>query len=58
MNFKLKSPQKTVLLLLPLVVAVAEAKKAGGKPQVHLDIPNEAQLTEEFNKDPSSKSAD
>ena len=38
-------------LLLPLIVVMAEAKKPGGKPQVHLEIPNENQLNEESNLD-------
>lgn len=50
MNFKLLGRQRTVLLLLAAcAITTADAKKAGGKPQVHLEIPNDNQLSEEYN---------
>ena len=46
MKFKLLGRQRTVLLLLSaFAIATADAKKAGGKPQVHLGIPDETLLS-------------
>jgi hypothetical protein len=48
MKFKLLGRQRTVLLLLSaFAIANADAKKAGGKPQVHLEIPDETLLSQE-----------
>ena len=46
MKTKPVSLVKTVLLLGPAAIALVNAKKVGGKPQVHMEIPDDSKLVE------------